>query len=56
MVGDYERITEAGFDCYIQKPIEPESFRGRDRTAAQRLIAKWWTTATSPSPPSDSNR
>jgi CheY-like chemotaxis protein len=26
MVGDRERITSAGFDGYIQKPIDPETF------------------------------
>ena len=26
MVGDRERIVSAGFDGYIQKPIEPETF------------------------------
>ncbi|MDX6689990.1 MAG: hypothetical protein QOG15_1447 [Solirubrobacteraceae bacterium] len=26
MVGDRERIAEAGFDGYIQKPIDPETF------------------------------
>jgi CheY-like chemotaxis protein len=26
MVGDRERISAAGFDGYIQKPIEPETF------------------------------
>jgi CheY-like chemotaxis protein len=26
MVGDRERIAEAGFHGYIQKPIEPETF------------------------------
>jgi CheY-like chemotaxis protein len=26
MVGDRERIAGAGFDGYIQKPIDPESF------------------------------
>ena len=26
MVGDRERIAAAGFDGYIQKPIEPETF------------------------------
>jgi CheY-like chemotaxis protein len=26
MVGDRERIDAAGFDGYIQKPIEPETF------------------------------
>lgn len=27
MVGDKERLLEAGFDAYIAKPIEPESFK-----------------------------
>jgi CheY-like chemotaxis protein len=26
MVGDRERIAGSGFDGYIQKPIEPETF------------------------------
>jgi len=26
MVGERERIVEAGFDGYIQKPIDPETF------------------------------
>lgn len=26
MVGDRERIAEAGFDGYIQKPLDPETF------------------------------
>ncbi len=26
MVGDRERIAAAGFDGYVQKPIEPETF------------------------------
>jgi two-component system cell cycle response regulator len=26
MVGDRERIAAAGFDGYIQKPIEPQTF------------------------------
>ncbi len=29
MVGDRERIAAAGFDGYIQKPIEPETFIGK---------------------------
>lgn len=29
MVGDRERIAAAGFDGYIQKPIEPETFMGK---------------------------
>jgi CheY-like chemotaxis protein len=28
MVGDRERIEVAGFDGYIQKPIDPETFLG----------------------------
>jgi CheY-like chemotaxis protein len=28
MVGDRERIVAAGFDGYIQKPIDPETFMG----------------------------
>ena len=28
MVGDRERIAAAGFDGYIQKPIDPETFIG----------------------------
>ena len=34
MVGDRERIAAAGFDGYIQKPIDPETFMG---TLAQFL-------------------
>jgi two-component system, cell cycle response regulator DivK len=29
MVGDRERIAEAGFDGYIQKPIDAETFIGQ---------------------------
>jgi CheY-like chemotaxis protein len=29
MVGDRERIAAAGFDGYIQKPIDPETFMGQ---------------------------
>jgi CheY-like chemotaxis protein len=29
MVGDRERIVAAGFDGYIQKPIDPENFIGQ---------------------------
>ncbi len=29
MAGDRERIAAAGFDGYIQKPIEPETFVAR---------------------------
>jgi CheY-like chemotaxis protein len=29
MVGDRERIVAAGFDGYIQKPIDPEAFMGQ---------------------------
>jgi CheY-like chemotaxis protein len=29
MVGERERITEAGFDGYIGKPIDPEMFVGK---------------------------
>lgn len=47
MVGDRERIAAAGFDGYIQKPIEPETFIGKlepflpqpvehDQTAVER--------------------
>jgi CheY-like chemotaxis protein len=28
MIGDRERIAAAGFDGYIQKPIDPETFIG----------------------------
>jgi CheY-like chemotaxis protein len=28
MVGDRERIAAAGFDGYVQKPIDPETFMG----------------------------
>jgi two-component system cell cycle response regulator len=28
MVGDRERIVAAGFDGYVQKPIDPETFIG----------------------------
>jgi two-component system cell cycle response regulator len=31
MVGDRERIVAAGFDGYIQKPIDPERFIGEVR-------------------------
>jgi CheY-like chemotaxis protein len=31
MVGDRERIAAAGFDGYIQKPIDPETFMNRLR-------------------------
>lgn len=37
MVGDRERIAAAGFDGYIQKPIDPETFVGRiERFLADR--------------------
>jgi two-component system cell cycle response regulator len=29
MVGDRERLLAAGFDAYVPKPIEPESFVGQ---------------------------
>jgi CheY-like chemotaxis protein len=32
MLGDRERIAEAGFDGYIGKPIEPETFVGQVET------------------------
>jgi CheY-like chemotaxis protein len=37
MVGDRERIAAAGFDGYIQKPIDPETFMG---TLEQLLPAR----------------
>jgi CheY-like chemotaxis protein len=36
MLGDRERITAAGFDGYIQKPIDPETFMGE----IERWVAK----------------
>jgi CheY-like chemotaxis protein len=40
MVGDRERIAAAGFDGYIQKPIDPETFMDRLRPfLAERSIA-----------------
>jgi len=45
MVGDRERIVAAGFDGYIQKPIDPERFIGE----VQRFLPAALTHgATSP--------
>jgi CheY-like chemotaxis protein len=41
MVGDRERIAAAGFDGYIQKPIDPETFIGKvERFIPCELISK----------------
>jgi CheY-like chemotaxis protein len=41
MVGDRERIAAAGFDGYIQKPIDPHTFiETLERFVAQRPVAR----------------
>lgn len=41
MVGDRERIAAAGFDGYIQKPIDPETFVGQiERFLPERLARR----------------
>ncbi len=38
MVGDRERALEAGCNGYIEKPINPETFVGRDRAGPRSLV------------------
>ena len=38
MVGDRERIAAAGFDGYIQKPIDPETFVEQDQAIPTRAV------------------
>jgi CheY-like chemotaxis protein len=41
MVGDQEKLLDAGFDAYIGKPIDPESFVGQiDRLLHTALRSK----------------
>jgi CheY-like chemotaxis protein len=50
MVGDRERVMAAGFDGYIAKPIEPETFVAQiERFLKQPSGARPATAATSPS-------
>lgn len=45
MVGDRERIAAAGFDGYIQKPIDPETFVGQIERFLPERFARRHATA-----------
>ncbi|MGZ6565384.1 MAG: response regulator [Solirubrobacteraceae bacterium] len=45
MVGDRERIAAAGFDGYIQKPIDPETFVGQIERFLPERCARRHATA-----------
>lgn len=46
MVGDRERLLAAGFDAYVPKPIEPESFVDQIRQSLSRKAIHTPTHAT----------
>ena len=51
MVGDRERIVAAGFDGYIQKPIDPETFITRIEQFLPERFAAQNARAAEPWPP-----
>lgn len=48
MVGDRERIAAAGFDGYIQKPIDPETFIGTLEAYLPEQSAAWDSSSGAP--------
>jgi CheY-like chemotaxis protein len=48
MVGDRERIAAAGFDGYIQKPIDPETFIGTVEAFLPEQPTAWDSSSGAP--------
>ncbi|HEY6337514.1 MAG TPA: response regulator [Candidatus Sulfotelmatobacter sp.] len=53
MVGDREKLLASGFNGYISKPIDPESFPAKVQEFLQSPVAQKFSPEASPDPPAE---